>query len=67
MKKKKYPLEARIILGMFGAAKGTAKLATQLVDETLYTGLNQIPGHPKLKSNNQITNEIDQARSRKRR
>ena len=67
MKKRKQPLDVRFSLAMVGAIKQTAKLGATLVDEALYTGLNQIPGNPKLKSNNQIIREIDQVRSQRRR
>ena len=66
MRKKDYPLEARLMLGMFGLAKNTVGRTINTVEETAFGALDSVPGYPnKVKSYGQTLREIKAAKKRK--
>ena len=60
MTKSKQPLRNWLGKKAFGAAKAVGGLTVQIVDETLYAGLNSIPGNDPLKSNSEMARELDE-------
>lgn len=60
MAKNKTPFTFWVGEKAFGVGKKIAGLSIEIIDETLYAGLNSVPGNSELKSNADIARETEQ-------